>query len=188
MLSPVASHGGGAGREGGPSEVRQPERTLVRTGQSSAEPGAYRPGYELVAERTLRLIGEIALAPGDRMPTDQDLGARLGASRTMAREAVKILDPKVRRLQGSRGDPILRFRLEAETGPMVNPFPLPSPSATYRPRPYCTRTGPMAELDHGDAGLVILRNVPARVRSGLRRHRPMPGRRSVQGLWWGASS
>ena len=25
--------------------------------QSSAEPGAYRPGYELLAERILRLIG-----------------------------------------------------------------------------------------------------------------------------------
>ena len=36
--------------------------------------------------------------------------------------------------------------------------------------------------------IVILGNVPARVRSGLRRHRPMPGRPSVQGPWWGASS
>ncbi len=32
---------------------------------SSAEPGAYRPGYELVAERILRLIGELALGHAD---------------------------------------------------------------------------------------------------------------------------
>jgi len=53
--------------------------------------GAYRPGYELVAERILQLIGELALAPGDRMPTEKDLAARLGTSRTVVREAVKVL-------------------------------------------------------------------------------------------------
>ena len=64
-------------------------------GDGSAEPGAYRPGYELVAEQILRLIGELALAPGDRMPAEQNLAARLGASRTIVREAVKILSPSV---------------------------------------------------------------------------------------------
>jgi GntR family transcriptional regulator, transcriptional repressor for pyruvate dehydrogenase complex len=54
-------------------------------------PGVYRPGYELVAEQILRLIGELALRPGDRMPTENDLAARLGTSRTVVREAVKIL-------------------------------------------------------------------------------------------------
>ncbi len=53
--------------------------------------GAYRPGYELVAEQILQLISELALQPGDRMPTEKDLAARLGTSRTVAREAVKIL-------------------------------------------------------------------------------------------------
>ena len=52
---------------------------------------AYRPGYEVVAEQILQLIGEIGMAPGDRMPTEMELAARLGASRTMVREAVKIL-------------------------------------------------------------------------------------------------
>jgi len=70
--------------------------------QSSAEPGAYRPGYELVAERILRLIGELALAPGDRMPTEQDLAARLGASRTMVREAVKVLSA-IGRIRAQKG-------------------------------------------------------------------------------------
>jgi GntR family transcriptional regulator, transcriptional repressor for pyruvate dehydrogenase complex len=56
-----------------------------------AGPGGYRPGYEVVAEQILRLIAELALAPGDRMPTEKDLATRLGASRTMVREAVKVL-------------------------------------------------------------------------------------------------
>jgi GntR family transcriptional repressor for pyruvate dehydrogenase complex len=53
--------------------------------------GAYRPRYELVAEQILQLISELALQPGDRMPTEKDLAARLGTSRTVVREAVKIL-------------------------------------------------------------------------------------------------
>ena len=54
-----------------------------------AEPGAYRPGYEVVAEQILQLIAE--MSPGDRMPTEKELAARLGSSRTVVREAVKIL-------------------------------------------------------------------------------------------------
>ena len=54
-------------------------------------PGLYRPRYELVAEQILQLIGELALQPGDRMPTENHLASRLGASRTVVREAVKIL-------------------------------------------------------------------------------------------------
>jgi GntR family transcriptional repressor for pyruvate dehydrogenase complex len=53
--------------------------------------GTYRPGYEVAAERILQLIGELALVPGDRMPTEKDLAARLGTSRTVVREAVKVL-------------------------------------------------------------------------------------------------
>jgi GntR family transcriptional regulator, transcriptional repressor for pyruvate dehydrogenase complex len=72
--------------------------------QGGAEPSAYRPGYELVAEQILQLIGELSLASGDRMPTEQDLAVRLGASRTMVREAVKILSAIGRvRAQKGRG-------------------------------------------------------------------------------------
>ncbi|GGU78146.1 FadR/GntR family transcriptional regulator [Lentzea flava] len=56
-----------------------------------APPASYRPGYELVAERILQLIGELELRPGDRMPTENDLAGRMGTSRTVVREAVKIL-------------------------------------------------------------------------------------------------
>jgi len=53
--------------------------------------GSYRPGYELAAERILELIAESGLRPGDRMPTENELAAQLGTSRTVVREAVKIL-------------------------------------------------------------------------------------------------
>ncbi|NUQ98777.1 MAG: FadR family transcriptional regulator [Streptomyces sp.] len=51
----------------------------------------YRPGYEVVAERILEFIAEARLAPGDRMPTENDLAQRLDTSRAVVREAVKVL-------------------------------------------------------------------------------------------------
>ena len=53
--------------------------------------GAYRPRYELVAEQILQLIDELALPSGARMPTEQELAVRLGTSRTVVRDAIKIL-------------------------------------------------------------------------------------------------
>ncbi|HTJ72528.1 MAG TPA: FadR/GntR family transcriptional regulator [Actinospica sp.] len=63
---------------------------------------AYRPGYEVVSERILRLIAESRLRPGDRMPTENELAARLGTSRTVVREAVKILSA-LGRVRAHRG-------------------------------------------------------------------------------------
>jgi DNA-binding FadR family transcriptional regulator len=66
--------------------------------------GAYRPGYELVAEQILQLIVDSRLQPGDRMPTENELATRLGTSRTVVREAVKILSAIGRvRAQKGRG-------------------------------------------------------------------------------------
>ena len=56
-----------------------------------AAAGPYRPGYEVVAEQIAQLIAEREMAPGDRMPTERELAARLGSSRTVVREAIKIL-------------------------------------------------------------------------------------------------
>jgi DNA-binding FadR family transcriptional regulator len=53
--------------------------------------GGYRPGYEVAAEQVLELISRLGLGPGDRMPTELELARQLGASRTVVREAVKIL-------------------------------------------------------------------------------------------------
>jgi DNA-binding FadR family transcriptional regulator len=58
----------------------------------------------VVAERILQLIAESRLRPGDRMPTENELAARLGTSRTVVREAVKILSALGRvRAQKGRG-------------------------------------------------------------------------------------
>jgi DNA-binding FadR family transcriptional regulator len=59
--------------------------------QGAGGHSAYRPGYELVAEQILELIARSNLRPGDRMPTENELAAQLGTSRTVVREAVKIL-------------------------------------------------------------------------------------------------
>jgi GntR family transcriptional regulator, transcriptional repressor for pyruvate dehydrogenase complex len=53
--------------------------------------GAYRPRYEVVAGQILDLISEQAMRPGDRLPTEKDLAVRLATSRTVVRDAVKIL-------------------------------------------------------------------------------------------------
>jgi GntR family transcriptional repressor for pyruvate dehydrogenase complex len=64
----------------------------------------YKPGYEVMAERILQFIAELRLRPGDRMPTEHELAARLGTSRTVIREAVKILSALGRvRAQKGRG-------------------------------------------------------------------------------------
>jgi GntR family transcriptional regulator, transcriptional repressor for pyruvate dehydrogenase complex len=66
--------------------------------------GGYRPGYEVAAEQVLELISRLGLRPGDRMPTEQELARQLGASRTVVREAVKILSALGRvRAQRGRG-------------------------------------------------------------------------------------
>src|SRR5687768_1499337 len=82
-----------------------PERGATAPEQAVTQPaGSYRPGYELVAEQILQFIAELRLKPGDRMPTENELAARLGTSRTVVREAVKILSAIGRvRAQKGRG-------------------------------------------------------------------------------------
>lgn len=66
--------------------------------------GTYRPGYEVAAEQVLELIATTGLRPGDRMPTEVELARQLGTSRTVVREAVKILSALGRvRAQKGRG-------------------------------------------------------------------------------------
>lgn len=82
------------------AEVDRRERgaPLTRAAHSTAPalepPGdgpGYRPGYEVAAERVLEHLVLAGLEPGDRLPTEQDLADRVGMSRTVVREAVKIL-------------------------------------------------------------------------------------------------
>jgi GntR family transcriptional repressor for pyruvate dehydrogenase complex len=53
----------------------------------------YRPQYERVAELIEGYIAEHRLQPGDRLPTEQEFGDRFGVSRTIVRDAIKMLTP-----------------------------------------------------------------------------------------------
>lgn len=54
---------------------------------------AYRPQYERLAELIQSYIAERELQPGDRLPTEQELAQQFGVSRTIVRDAVKVLTP-----------------------------------------------------------------------------------------------
>jgi len=51
----------------------------------------YRPAYETIAAKITELISSEDLKPGDRLPTEHELSEQLGVSRTVVREAVKVL-------------------------------------------------------------------------------------------------
>jgi len=51
----------------------------------------YRPAYETIAGKITELITSAGLKPGDRLPTEHELSEQLGVSRTVVREAVKVL-------------------------------------------------------------------------------------------------
>ena len=69
---------------------------------SVAQASGYRPGYEIAAERILEMIVEQELKPGDRLPTEQELADSLGLSRSVTREAVKVL-AAIGRVSAQRG-------------------------------------------------------------------------------------
>ncbi|MFF2494004.1 FadR/GntR family transcriptional regulator [Agromyces sp. NPDC058064] len=77
-------------------------------GFAESDPGApppastYRPGYEIAAERILEYIADQELRPGARLPTEASLAEIVGMSRTIVREAVKILSA-LGRLSVQRG-------------------------------------------------------------------------------------
>jgi len=65
---------------------------LKHEGNSSPPTAArYRPGYEVTAEHVLEFIAARGLQPGDRLPTEIELAAELGVSRSVLRESVKVL-------------------------------------------------------------------------------------------------
>ena len=76
---------------------------VVKTPNLTAGGATQRPGYEAAAEAIADLIKAPGLRPGDRLPTERALGERLGVSRTVVREAIKVLSTMglVRARQGS---------------------------------------------------------------------------------------
>jgi DNA-binding FadR family transcriptional regulator len=47
--------------------------------------------YQIVASRIMQMIAEEGLKPGDRLPTERELGRELGVSRHTVSQAVKVL-------------------------------------------------------------------------------------------------
>lgn len=66
-------------------------KSNVKTSSDETALSAYRPQYEIVAEKIVEFISAARLKPGDRLPTEQRLGEQLGVSRSIVREAVKFL-------------------------------------------------------------------------------------------------
>ncbi|MFB7598931.1 FadR/GntR family transcriptional regulator [Streptomyces sp. NPDC056160] len=62
-----------------------------KTSAPAGATGGYRPGYEVAAERILEYVVRAGLPPGARLPTEKDLADEVQMSRTVVREAVKIL-------------------------------------------------------------------------------------------------
>ncbi|RVU20920.1 FadR family transcriptional regulator [Streptomyces antnestii] len=67
------------------------EKISVSESKSTGAEGGYRPGYEVAAERILEYVVRAGLQLGDRLPTEKDLADEVQMSRTVVREAVKIL-------------------------------------------------------------------------------------------------
>ncbi|WP_126629755.1 FadR/GntR family transcriptional regulator [Dictyobacter alpinus] len=57
----------------------------------TAKPAYYQPAYQTVAAKITEFIDVHKLKAGDRLPTEQQLCLQLGVSRTVVREAIKVL-------------------------------------------------------------------------------------------------
>ena len=107
--------------------------TLISQGDIFMEkqelPG-YRPQYERVAELIVEFITEQRLRPGDRLPTEQEFAEQFGVSRTIVRDAIKMLTPSglVRPRRGSG----IFVGEEDQQSPQMPRLLLASPTAPER--------------------------------------------------------
>jgi len=73
------------------AERGDPRLTHIHEGAEPLEPISRAPLYEQVADRLRKLIEAKELSPGDRLPAERDLAARLGVSRSSVRQALTML-------------------------------------------------------------------------------------------------
>jgi GntR family transcriptional regulator, transcriptional repressor for pyruvate dehydrogenase complex len=66
------------------------------------ERDGYKPAYRRVVDQLIEYIAEHDLRPGDRLPTEMELAAELGASQRAVREAMKMLSA-IGRVRVERG-------------------------------------------------------------------------------------
>jgi GntR family transcriptional regulator, transcriptional repressor for pyruvate dehydrogenase complex len=90
----------------------------------------YRPQYERIVELIVEFIAEQRLRPGDRLPTEQEFAERFGVSRTIVRDAIKMLTPSglVRPRRGSG----IFVGEEEQHPPQISRLHLASPAAPER--------------------------------------------------------
>jgi GntR family transcriptional repressor for pyruvate dehydrogenase complex len=93
------------------------------------ESPGYRPQYERIAELIVEFIAEQRLRPGDRLPTEQEFAEQFGVSRTIVRDAIKMLTPSGL-IRPRRGSGI--FVGEREQQPQISRLHLASPAAPER--------------------------------------------------------
>ncbi len=82
---------GGLKSEARGKPLTGPEKTTAPASAPEGTERGYRPGYEVAAERILEYVIQAGLQPGARLPTEKDLADEVQMSRTVVREAVKIL-------------------------------------------------------------------------------------------------
>ncbi|HEY0755976.1 MAG TPA: FadR/GntR family transcriptional regulator [Ktedonobacteraceae bacterium] len=89
----------------------------------------YRPQYKRIADLIVEFITEQQLRPGDRLPTEQEFAERFGVSRTIVRDAIKMLTPSglVRPRKGSG-----IFVGEEEQQPQLSRLHMASPTEPER--------------------------------------------------------
>jgi len=66
------------------------------------ERDGFKPAYRRVVDQLIEYIAEHDLRPGDRLPTEMELAAELGASQRAVREAMKMLSA-IGRVRVERG-------------------------------------------------------------------------------------
>jgi DNA-binding FadR family transcriptional regulator len=96
------------------------------------EVSTYRPQYERIAELIVEFITTQRLRPGDRLPTEQEFAEQFGVSRTIVRDAIKMLTPTglVRPRRGSG----IFVGEEEQQPPQITRLHLTSPPAPERIR------------------------------------------------------
>jgi DNA-binding FadR family transcriptional regulator len=72
---------------------------------SDSEPTTRRHGYEILADELRRRILAREHLPGDRLPTENEIGVEFGMSRTTVREALRVLAAQelIRTAKGAGG-------------------------------------------------------------------------------------
>lgn len=72
--------------------IENPARSMGAESGLPFDPVTRRNTYQLVAEAISRAIAEGRLSPGDRLPSEKDLGLTYSVGRSSTREAIRVLE------------------------------------------------------------------------------------------------